>query len=124
MPTKTCHCGAIQPCPTHARTRGTTTQRGYGTPHQRRRAQLIPSAIGTVCPLCNEPMLAHQKLELDHTTPLAHDPNSIGDRIVHATCNASRAAHLLNHPCIQPLSHTCSDPAAAPGEKKLQAQVS
>jgi len=35
-------------------------------------------------------MLATQKLELDHTQPLSHDPTSTGDRIVHATCNNRR----------------------------------
>lgn len=28
-----------------------------------------------------------QRLELDHSTPLAVDPTSVGDVIVHAGCN-------------------------------------
>ena len=39
-------------------------------------------------------MLAHQALSLDHTVPLALDPSSVGDRIVHARCNQARGGRL------------------------------
>jgi hypothetical protein len=59
----------------------------YGHEHQKRRAKLLPDAYGTLCPLCGEPMLRGQELELDHSTKLMNDPTSKGDRIVHARCN-------------------------------------
>jgi 5-methylcytosine-specific restriction endonuclease McrA len=68
----------------------TTSQRGYGTSHQQRRRILLPRAIGTLCSLCDQPMLVTQPLDLDHTNPLIHNPRSIGDRIVHAHCNRGR----------------------------------
>lgn len=70
--------------------RGTASQRGYGVAHKKTRRQLLPKAIGTACPLCGQPMLAGQPLDLDHTVPLAIDATAKGDRIVHATCNRAR----------------------------------
>ena len=88
--------GAGSYCAEHERdrdqARGTTTQRGYGTQHQRTRAALLPAAIGTPCPRCGQPMLSHQALDLGHSTPLAQDPSSRGDRIEHAGCNRSAGA--------------------------------
>jgi len=67
--------------------RGTREQRGYGTTHKRLRAKLLPTAYGTPCPLCGDPMWPHQDLHLDHT------PDRKGYRgIVHATCNTSDGA--------------------------------
>lgn len=74
----------------------TTTQRGLGADHQRRRAQLLPAAIGTACPLCEKTMTADQALDLDHSTARAIDATSVGDRIVHASCNRSAGARLGN----------------------------
>jgi hypothetical protein len=85
--------------PSNHRCRGlSTTQRGYGWSHQKRRKYLLPRAIGKPCPLCGLVMRADQRLQLDHSTPLATNPNSIGDRIVHATCNARRGARLTTTP--------------------------
>jgi hypothetical protein len=55
-------------CPDHGGNRRamTTAQRGYGRDHQRRRAQLLPQAIGNARPLCGKPMRADEKLDLDH----------------------------------------------------------
>lgn len=78
-------------CANHQPERATTSQRGYDGAHKRRRAQLLPLAIGDTCPLCGETMLADQELDLDHTIPLIADPTSIGDRIVHASCNVARS---------------------------------
>ena len=80
-------------CPAHGGDRRamTTSQRGYGAAHRRRRKQLLVFAIGMPCPVCGETMRADQRLDLDHTTPLIDNPFSIGDRIVHATCNRGQA---------------------------------
>jgi hypothetical protein len=40
-------------------------------------------------------------LDLDHTIPLAHNPRSVGDRIVHAKCNR-RAGAFLRTPRLTP----------------------
>jgi hypothetical protein len=66
----------------------TTTQRGYGWQHRQRRAALLPAAYGTPCPICHQPMLPGQALDLHHSVPLIDDPTSRGDQIVHASpCN-------------------------------------
>lgn len=44
-----------------------TNARGYGAPHQRARAALLPQAYGKTCARCGEPMLRGQLLDLDHT---------------------------------------------------------
>ena len=69
------------------RTSTSTSGRGYGIAHQRRRAQLLPAAIGELCPLCGVVMLAFQDLDLHHSTSPVLDPRSVGDEIVHAACN-------------------------------------
>lgn len=64
----------------------------YDRDHQLRREALLPGAIGKLCPLehpidgrpCGRVMLATQELDLDHSSPVATDPRSRGDRIVHA----------------------------------------
>ena len=66
-----------------------STDNPYGLHHLRRREQLLPCAIGTLCPICGQVMLASQKLHLDHSIPLRVDPTSVGDRIVHGRCNAA-----------------------------------
>lgn len=68
---------------------GSTTARGYGADHQRRRRELLPAAIGTPCPLCHEIMTADEidELDLHHTVPRSIDPSSVGDAIAHADCN-------------------------------------
>lgn len=65
----------------------TTTERGYGWQHQKRRAALLPLAVGKRCMLCGKVMLAHQALDLHHPVPLVDDPPSTGTVIVHAKCN-------------------------------------
>lgn len=85
--TATTYCGA------HTTLR-TTTERGLGADHQRRRVALLPAAIGQPCPLCEKTMLAGQALDLDHSTPRVDDPASIGDRIVHASCNRAAGGRI------------------------------
>jgi hypothetical protein len=77
----------------HEQARGTRQQRGYDRTHEMTRQALLPLAYGTECPLCGEYMYPHQALHLDHTTPLAIDSTSRGDRIVHQACNLRRGAH-------------------------------
>jgi len=85
-------------CDAHPKPRRkTTTQQGVGWDHQKRRAALLPLAIGAKCPLCEKPMLASEALDLDHSVPRAHDPNSKGDRITHAACNR-RAGATVRRP--------------------------
>ena len=74
----------------------TTTQRGYGAAHQRKRALLHANAIGNPCPICHDTMHHNQPLDLDHTTPLSTDPTSQGDRIVHSSCNRAHGASISN----------------------------
>jgi hypothetical protein len=40
--------------------------RGYGYAYQKLRKALLPSAYGTPCVRCGQPMLEGQKLHLDH----------------------------------------------------------
>lgn len=68
----------------------------YGVDHQRRRDELLPLAIGTLCPRCGDPMLETDELDLGHSTDHAIDPYAIGDRIEHAHCNRSAGAILRN----------------------------
>ncbi len=74
---------------------GGTTARGYGSGHRRLRAQLLPLAIGTACPMCGQVMGRDQPLDLDHTTPQALGGGP-GRRIVHARCNRQAGARLGN----------------------------
>jgi 5-methylcytosine-specific restriction endonuclease McrA len=78
--------------PSPKTTTASTTERGYGTEHQRRRREMLPSAYGTPCPLCGEVMLEDQSLDLDHIVPLSVDPSSTASRISHSTCNRSRGS--------------------------------
>jgi hypothetical protein len=78
---------------------GTTTQRGYGSGHQKLRAALLAVlSPGTPCPqrfgdgtTCGEPMWPGQDLHLGHTDDRA---GYIG--LVHAACNLRRAAEVAN----------------------------
>lgn len=72
----------------------TTTQRGYGTQHQKTRKRLLPLAIGKLCPMCGKPMLRGQFLDLDHSVPLVFGRRSSGDRIVHRRCNREAGMKL------------------------------
>lgn len=86
-----CHpCRRIESAPYGNRTTGEIELNPYGSAHQRRRAQLLPLAIGTNCPICGKTMRADQVLALDHSVPLWLDPTPRpGDRIVHQNpCNA------------------------------------
>ncbi|WP_156759547.1 hypothetical protein [Microbacterium karelineae] len=66
----------------------------YGVEHQKRRAELLPTAYGTPCPRCGEVMLESDELDLGHSVDLALDAHAIGDRIEHASCNRSAGAKL------------------------------
>lgn len=68
----------------------TTTQRGLGWSHVKRRKQLLPAAIGTHCPArtprCHGLMTVPRLMHLDHSTPRALGGKE-GDRIICAGCN-------------------------------------
>lgn len=68
-------------------TRGSARERGYDTAHDAMRALLLPYAIGTPCPRCNELMHADEPLDLGHSEALKDNKYSRGDRIEHANCN-------------------------------------
>lgn len=82
-----------------SRQRGTTTQRGLGSDHQRRRAALLPAAIGTRCPIagprCDGIMTNPKRMDLDHSTPRVLGGQH-GDRITCSPCNRSTGATLGN----------------------------
>lgn len=67
--------------------RGTSTERGYGSAHQRRRAELLRRFVNTPCPTCGKIMHRWQKLEAGHSTPLWVDPASVADVLQHQACN-------------------------------------
>lgn len=62
--------------------KGSTSDRGYDSEHQKLRAALLPSAYETPCPLCGEVMEEGQRLHLDHTEDRASYRG-----ITHARCN-------------------------------------
>jgi len=68
----------------------------YGAEHQRRREELLPKAIGTLCPRCGETMFETDDLDLGHSEDLAINPHAVGDRIEHADCNRAAGARLGN----------------------------
>jgi hypothetical protein len=87
-----------------ARPKPTTTERGYGYDHQRRRQALLPAALGQPCPgpafgprspRCTGLMLNPKHMDLDHTTPKALGGRQ-GDRIVCSPCNRGSGARLGN----------------------------
>jgi 5-methylcytosine-specific restriction endonuclease McrA len=68
----------------------TTTERGLGWSHQKRRATLLRQLVdGTPCGHCHQPMFKTQALDADHSVP-----RSLGgtqaDRLLHMSCNRSR----------------------------------
>ena len=79
--------------------RGTTTQRGLGADHQRRRRELLPDALGTPCPIagpkCDGIMTAPRRLDLDHSHARALGGVE-GDRITCSPCNRGAGARLGN----------------------------
>ena len=99
MPRRPClDCGVLSHatrCPAHTAAReqvrdavrGSSAARGYGYPHRKRRAELLPTSYGQPCARCGEPILPGQALDAGHGTALAHDANSKADRIEHASCN-------------------------------------
>lgn len=64
---------------------GSTTARGYGAGHQKRRAAALAALVpGTPCSRCGGPMYRDQALHLDHT-----DDRSGYRGLSHARCNTS-----------------------------------
>ena len=82
------HRGRCDSCPP-SRHDLSREQRGYGYEHRRRRSALLSSSIGLPCPICGEEMRSDQRLDLDHSVPLAVDAESVGDRMTHSWCNRS-----------------------------------
>jgi hypothetical protein len=81
-------------------TRGTSTERGYGTEHRKRRAALLAAFVdGTPCPYCHEPMRRGQSLDADHSVAIKHGGTG-ADRLSHAKCNRS-AGRYLGQPVIK-----------------------
>jgi hypothetical protein len=107
--------------------RGTSTQRGYGTEHQRERQRQLAEleADGSrPCPICDRPMHVGQLLDLDHVQSialggvsgrrqLAHNGPAIADRrrpapaSVCAVRNPSQSGRRV---CGEPqfVAHRCS----------------
>ena len=79
-----------------------TAAKGYGGTHQRLREQLLPRAIGTLCPFyhtdpqCPGLMLQHQRLALDHRIAVALGGTTTHDnvRITHHDCNQRAGSRL------------------------------
>jgi hypothetical protein len=63
-------------------------ERGYGYAYQKLRKALLPSAYGTPCVRCGEPMLQGQKLHLDHDD---YDRTRLLG-FAHSQCNIRAAA--------------------------------
>lgn len=75
--------------------RGTTTERGYGWKHQKRRAELLANLKpGTPCPRCGRPMHPGDALDAGHSTPLTLDAGAVADRLECASCNRSDGGRL------------------------------
>lgn len=71
-----------------------TDPNSYGAGHQAMRDLLLPQAWGTPCPRCGEVMLETDDLDLGHSVDLAVDPQAVGDRIEHASCNRAAGGEL------------------------------
>lgn len=71
----------------------------YGKEHKRRRKELMPAALGTMCPVagphCDGLMFVPRRMHLDHSTPVALG-GMVGDRIVCMPCNCGMGATLGN----------------------------
>lgn len=75
----------------------TTTQRGLGSDHQKRRKTALAALIeGTPCPFCGNPMTRDMQLDLDHGTPLRLGGNGGDSRLAHRACNRRAGAKLAN----------------------------
>jgi hypothetical protein len=93
-------------CPAHRTPqRGTTTQRGLGWEHIQRRRQLLAQAYDKPCPLCGNPMLRGQRLDLDHSVPRSMG-GRLGDRMAHSRCNSSRGNGTKRTPLIKAMRTT------------------
>lgn len=74
-----------------------TTERGLGWDHQKRRAAALKVfREGEPCPLCGYPMSRRQRLDLDHVTPRVLGGTDGPSRMAHATCNRRAGAVLGN----------------------------
>jgi hypothetical protein len=71
-----------------------TTERGLGGDHQKRRRLLLPYAYDTPCPLCGRLMLKGQFLDLDHEIPRVLGGTDGPVRITHRSCNRRLGARL------------------------------
>lgn len=77
--------------PRIAKPKRSTTERGYGTEHQRIRSALLPQAYGQPCTRCGQTMHQGQDLDLDHTEDRG------GYRgFAHASCNRRAGAIKRN----------------------------
>lgn len=87
-----------------------STARGYGYAHRKRRARLLAKAYGTPCPMCDRIMQPGDKLDLDHSVPLALG-GTVGDRIVCRSCNRAAGGRLKAalHPSNKPPMPTSRD---------------
>lgn len=75
--------------------------RGYGSPHVKARAALLPSAVGSACTRCGVTLTSEDKIHLDHT-----DDRSAYAGFAHAKCNQSAGAIKGNRARgIGPLGH-------------------
>jgi hypothetical protein len=70
-----------------AKTPGGTTKGGWGNQHQKLRKALLPSAYGTPCVRCGQPMQPWQELHLDH-----NDTRTGWLGFSHRACNLRAAA--------------------------------
>jgi hypothetical protein len=83
-----------------ARTYGTTTARGYGTPHQKLRKQLIAAFTpGQPCARCGQPIWNPAEADLGHT-----DDKMAYTGLEHQRCNRAdgprRGNKLRRRPVI------------------------
>jgi hypothetical protein len=81
-----------------ARWRGSTTRRGYGSPHQKRQnADIARWQPGDVCTRCGQPMwhrwMRSRNGKIISAIHLAHTPDRSGyEGLQHAQCNTSEGA--------------------------------
>jgi hypothetical protein len=73
------------------------TKAAYGYAHRKRRAALLPFALGTRCPIggpkCDGVMTNPRRMQLDHSVPVVYG-GLVGDRIVCMPCNAGMGQAL------------------------------
>lgn len=68
----------------------TTTDKGLGWAHQKRRAALLRCLIdGELCWWCGKPMHKWQRLAADHSIARARG-GRVADRLLHEKCNLER----------------------------------